>query len=91
MLKYVALLKMDQPRLWGQWHSGPTAKYFKSPIEIDKKKVEEWLDTEKEKYPNARINNSNADKDYIIYTTIIAFDENESENVNEFLKAWITS
>ena len=47
MLKYVALLKVDEPALWSQWHSGPTARYFKSPIETDKKKVEQWLRDEK--------------------------------------------
>ncbi len=90
MLKYVALLKVDEPALWSQWHSGPTARYFKSPIETDKKKVEQWLRDEKKKYPNARVNSSIADKKYIIYTTVIAFDEQESKNIETFLKAWIS-
>lgn len=89
MLKYVALLKVDQPELWSVWHSGPTARYFKSPIETDKEKVEQWLRDELKKYPNARVNNSTADKKYIIYTTIIAFNEKESENVERFLEKCI--
>ena len=89
MLKYVALMKVDEPKLWSQWHSAPTARYFKSSIETDKKVVEKWLRDEKKKYPNARINNSRADKKYIIFTTIIAFDDKESKNVEMFLKELI--
>lgn len=86
MLKYLALLKVDQPQLWTSWHSGPTAHYFKSPIETDKAKVEKWLRTEEEKYPDARININQMDKKYLIWDTIIAFDEAESKNVEEFFK-----
>lgn len=86
MLKYVALMRVDQPSLWSKWHSGSTARYCKSEIETDKEKVEKWLKDELEKYSNARINESKADRDYLIYSTIIAFDENESRNVETFIK-----
>ncbi len=89
MLKYVALLRVDKPKLWGEWHSGPTERYFKSSIEVDKEKVDKWLKDELKKYPNARINDTMADKDYIVHTSIIAFDEKESSNVETFLKMWI--
>lgn len=89
MLKYVALLKVDQPRLWSEWHSGSTERYFKSPIETDKEKVEAWQKEELKKYPNARINESIADKDYLIYTSIFAFDDEKSNNVEKFLNSWI--
>lgn len=89
MLKYVALLKTDEPERWSKWHSLPTARYFKSPIETDKKQVEDWLENELKKYPDARVNVSMTDRKYIIYTTIIAFDDQESENVENFLKQCI--
>lgn len=85
-MKYVALLRVDKPELWGKWHSGSTAQYFKSPIEEEREKVEKWLMDEMEKYPDARVNDSNADRKYIIYNTIIAFEEKESENVEKFLE-----
>lgn len=89
MLKYVALLRVDQPKLWSRWHSGSTERYYKSSIEEEKNKVEEWLKKELTKYPNARINERIADKEYLIYTTILAFDEQESDNFLEFLNRWI--
>lgn len=89
MLNYVALLKVDQPKLWSKWHSGPTARYFKSPIETDKEKVETWQKKELEKYPNARINEHIADRDYFIYTSIIAFDDEKSNDVEQFLNSLI--
>lgn len=85
-MKYVALLRVDKPELWGKWHSRSTAQYFKSPIEEEREKVEKWLMDEMEKYPDARVNDSNADRKYIIYNTIIAFEEKESENVEKFLE-----
>ena len=42
------------------------------------------------KYPDARVNEEIADKEYYIHTVIIAFDEQESENVETFLKKWIS-
>lgn len=89
MLNYVALLKVDEPKLWSKWHSVSTARYLKSPIETDKEKVEAWQKKELEKYPNARINESIADRDYLIYTSIIAFDNEKSDNVEKFLNALI--
>lgn len=89
MLKYVALLKVDKPKLWSEWHSLPTEQYFKSPIETDKEKVVAWQKKELEKYPNARVNERMADRDYLIYTSIIAFDNEKSTNVEEFLNAWL--
>ena len=89
MLKYVALLKVDRPKSWGQWHSGPTARYFKSSVETDKEIVEKWLQKELEKYPDARVNESIADKEYLIYTTVIAFDEQETKDLETFLESWI--
>ena len=85
MLKYVALMRVDKPELWTQWHSSPTERYFKSPVLTDKTLVENWLRDEMKKYPNARVNISRADKEYLIYTTIIAFNDEESENVEMFL------
>lgn len=89
MLKYVSILRVDQPKLWSQWHSGSTERYFKSPIETDKNKVEDWLKTELEKYPNARINENISDRDYFIHTSIIAFDDEKSNNIEGFLEKWI--
>lgn len=89
MLKYVALLKVDLPKLWSVWHSYPTARYFRSSIETDKKQVEKWLEDEIKKYPGASVNTGIAYENYMIYTTIIAFDEHESENVQKFLEQWI--
>ncbi len=86
MLKYVALMKVDRPALWSKWHTGSTAQYYKSEIETDKEKVEKWLKEELEKYPNARVNENISDREYLIRNTIIAFDENESENVEAFIK-----
>lgn len=89
MLKYVALMKVNQPQLWSQWHSTPTERYFKSPVDTDKTVVQKWLRDEKKKYPNARVNSNLADKKYSIYTTIIAFDDKESKNVEMFLNELI--
>lgn len=89
MLKYVALLEVDQPALWSGWRQAPSARYFKSPIEEDKKKVEKWLRDEKKKYPNARVNSSLTDKKYFIHTAIIAFDDKESKNFETFLNRLI--
>lgn len=85
MLKYVALMRVDQPSFWSQWHSGPTARYYKSSIDTDKTVVEQWLRAELEKYPDARINERIADREYLIFTTLIAFDDAESTNVEVFL------
>lgn len=83
-MKYIALLKVDQPAAWSSYRIGKTASIFTSPISSNKEEVQEWLKKEKSKYKNARINNNKADKKYIVFTTIIAFDEKESKNVETF-------
>ncbi len=86
MLNYLALLKVDRPRLWSQWHSGSTASYFKSPISSNKEDVEDWIKNELKKYPDASINEFIDEKEYLIYHTIIAFDVEQSSNVDTFLE-----
>lgn len=86
MIKYIALLKVDNPEYWSQWHSSPTYMLYKSPISNDKKEVEKWLDDQLKNYPDARINISRADREYIIKKTLIAFDDEESEDVEYFIK-----
>lgn len=83
-MKYIAMLKVDQPESWTSHRFGPTASFFKSPILDDKKEAKEWLRKEKSKYKNARVNSNKTDKKYILFTTIIAFDEKTSENVDKF-------
>ena len=85
MLKYVALMRIDKPDLWCQWHSGSTACYFKSPIFESSLEAEKWLQENLEKYPNSTVNTKIANKKYYIFTTIIAFDDKESKNINTFL------
>lgn len=85
-MKYVALLTVDRPELWSRWTSGSTAQNYKSPIETDKKKVEKWLRDKLKEYPNARVNGGPADREYYIRTTVIAFDEKESKNFEDYLK-----
>ena len=86
MLKYVALMKVDKPDEWKKWHSLPTAKYYKSSIEEEKKTVEKWIKKELKKYPNSRVNERKADREFLIDTAILAFDDEESNNIDEFLK-----
>lgn len=88
MLKYVAIMKVDRPKLWSNWSTGgiKSYQYFKSPIETERDKVEKWLNDEKKKYPDSRINEEIADRAFIIDTTIIAFDDQESENIEKFLE-----
>ncbi len=86
MLNYFALLKVDRPRLWGQWHSGSTATYSKSPISPNKEDIESWIKNELTKYPDASINEFVYSKEYLIYYTIIAFDTQQSSNVDMFIE-----
>lgn len=86
MLKHVALLKVDIPQRWYQWHFGSTATYYKSPIFDNKKDAENWITSELDKYPDARINCNISDRKYLIHSTIISFDVEESSNVEMFLK-----
>lgn len=86
MLKYVAFMKVDRPRRWSEWCCGPTAQLFTSPIEKEKAKVEQWLEEELKKYPDASINEKYEGQEYSIVTSIIAFNvEKSSENVGAFL------
>lgn len=85
-MKYIALMAVDRPELWCQWTSGPTVQYYKSPVEDEKKKAQDWLRETLKKYPNARVNGGPADKKYYIRTAIVAFDEKESKNFTDFLK-----
>ena len=89
MLKYVALMTVDQPEHWHQWHSGPTARNCKSPIDTDKAVVEAWLAAQLEKFPDARVNEKIADRKYFIQTAIIAFDDTESANLGDYLNRLI--
>lgn len=91
MLKYLALLKVDKPDEWGKWHSLPTAKYYKSSIEEEKKTVEKWIKKELKKYPNSRVNESKTDREFFINTGILAFDDEESEDINKFLEYFFRS
>lgn len=86
MMKYVALLNVDKPERWGHWHGGPTAQYYKSPIETDKRKAEKWLEEELKKYPDATINGGPANREFFIRTTVIAFDDNETKDFEGFLE-----
>ena len=81
MLKYVAFMKVDRPARWTEWCCGPTAQLFTSPIEKEKSKVEQWLEEELKRYPDASVNERFENKKYFIQTTIIAFNvEKSSEN-----------
>lgn len=87
MLKYVAVLKVYKPDRSGKWRFyEPGPKYFISSIESEKSKVEKWLSDEIKKYPDANVNSDKFDKEYVLKTTIIAFDDKESENVERFLE-----
>ena len=89
MLKYVAIISVDKPALWSTWHSRPTNRLFTSPISDSKEDVQKWLDEKLEEYPDARINEARPDKEYYIQKTIIAFDEDESEDTEYFLNKLI--
>lgn len=90
-MKYVALLSVDMPDFWYRWNSGSTVKYYRSNIFSNKKRAEKWIDEELKKYPNARINHNEADRTYIVYHSILAFDEKESARFENFLKRWISN
>ena len=62
MLKYVAFMKVDRPARWTEWCCGPTAQLFTSPIEKEKSKVEQWLEEELKRYPDASVNAFNVEK-----------------------------
>jgi len=85
MLKYIALMMVDRPQLWSQWHSGPTSQYYKSPVETNKKEVQKWLKDKLKEYPNANVNSSHINKEYYIRTTVIAFDDEETKDFEDFL------
>ena len=82
MLKYVALMKVEYPTFCSQ-----VINHFKSPI-TDKKSAEKWLSDELKKYPDASINKHSC-CNTTIYTAIIAFDDQESKNVEQFMENWI--
>lgn len=86
MLKYVAFMKVDQPELWSQWTSGPTVVFFKSPIEVEREKIEQWIEKQKKKYSSGKDEETLSGKKGYIETTIIAFDAEQSENLEKFLK-----
>lgn len=88
MLKYVALMEVDVPALWSGIYPmyNSTAQLFRSPIEEDREKVEQWLREQKKQYPNSRVNSTKCDKKYSIQTTIIAFDDKQSKRLEHFLE-----
>ena len=49
MLKYVALMEVDVPALWSGIYPmyNSTAQLFRSPIEEEREKVEQWLREQK--------------------------------------------
>ena len=56
MLKYVAVLEVDYPRLASKWHNGNTYKRFVSPIETEKDKVQQWVNDKIKEYPYSIVN-----------------------------------
>ena len=86
MLKYVAILEVDYPRLAGQWHSGNIHKRFKSPIEEDKSKVEEWVQEKIKEYPYAIVNRGRMYTEIVINYCIIPFEETEAVNMEYMLE-----
>jgi len=87
MLKYIAFMTVDPlGRTMGKWICGPTAQLFTSPIEKDKAKVEQWLQEELKKYPDACVDDKYKGQEYCIRTSIIAFNvEKSSKNAGYFL------
>lgn len=89
MLKYVVLLNVDEPDRWCQWHSGPTERYYKSPIFDKEDDANKWRDEKLKEYPDSSINKYDYRKKYYINISVLAFDEEKSKDFPNFLDKWI--
>lgn len=86
MLKFVAILEVDYPRLACQWHSGNTYKRFKSPVETDRQKVEQWVEQKIKEYPYAIVNRGWIYTEIVINYCIIPFEEEAGINIENMLE-----
>lgn len=89
MLKYVVILRVDKPKLWSQWHSGSTERYYKSPIFENEEEANKWRDEKLKEYPDSSINKYDYEKKYYINISVLAFDEEKSKDFQNFLNKWI--
>ena len=87
-MKYVALIRATNMNIAGQWHiPGTDENRYRSPLMNDKESAQAWLTTILNDYPDSTGDNGRRKYDmYFIKTAIIAFDEEESENFEMFLK-----
>ena len=88
-MKYIVLVKIDEPELWSKCRPGLSAKHFKSPFMESKEEAKRWSESFLKKYrSNARINEKSCDKKYFIKYGILAIDENDSFGL-EFLEDFV--
>ena len=90
MFKYVAILRVEEPAKWDTWKN-TKGKIFRSPVDTSRRRVEFWLEKAKKKYPEDRVNVGGGlmERKYITYSTILAYDPRESENVEDLLDTLI--
>lgn len=89
MSKYVAVLVVHRPSSLVGWHFGSTMQTFRSPVEVDKDKVKNWLKEKLACYPDAKINVPRNEAYTTVNYCIIHFEETEGVNVEEMLDTLI--
>lgn len=89
-MKYVALLRVEDTEICALWNCGLAETFYRSPVLDSRKEVENWLKERISSYGDSVcINKFDATKRYFMDDTIVCFDETESYNFENFLKAWI--
>lgn len=88
--KFVVFVSIDNPRRWGQWHSGETDSVYYSPFFSTQDEVNAFLEQLKKDYPNSNLLDPQARDYYIKYTTL-TYDETREEDFKtlcRFMRAY---
>ena len=72
-MKYVGIAKVDNRKLWSEWHCGSTGSTYRSEGYDTREEAEAWL----KKQVNIVANVKDLDGDYLINTAIIQVDEKD--------------
>lgn len=70
-MKYVGIAKVDNRKLWSEWHSGSTSSTYRSEGYDTREEAEAWLKKQVKIVANVK----DLDGDYLIEIAIIQVDE----------------
>lgn len=78
-MKYIVFVSIDNPKRWGEWHSGPTDFVYYSDFLETKAQADDFMEQVKKDYPDNNLIDGTAAHDNFIKYVVLQYDQNDKD------------